>query len=1309
MSVASNFSRSFAARTVTALALALLLVGCKVTINFPQLGITSPAAGTLTDGYQTIAYNRAFTGSGGTLPYNWTVTVGTLPTGLTLDPNTGALTGTPTANGNFSFTVQLMDADAATDTRAYTINTFTLPTITAPAAGALPNAVQNSAYGPVNFTFANGKAPLTWSVLNGTLPTGLSLNTSSGVLNGTPTVLGNSSFDVRITDANGRTDTRSYTLAVVDLPVITGPAAGALTEGYNTVNYAGVTFTAAGGQTPYTFSVSAGAIPTGLNLVGATGVLSGTPTAAGNFSFTIMVTDNNLDTDTRNYTIDIFNLPTITAPGAGALSDAPLNAAYGPVNFTASGGKAPLTWSVSAGALPTGLSLASGTGVLSGTPTVVQSTSFSVTVTDANSQTDTLAYTLDVVDLPVITAPAAGQQSDVYNGDVFSTMTISVSGGATPYTFAVTTGALPTGLTLDTNAGTIDGTLSAAGNFSFEITVTDNNTNTSMRTFMIDVYDPPTITSPAAGAISPDANINAPYSRTWTAANGKTPYTWSVSAGTLPTGLTLDTNTGTVSGTPTVVESQNFDITVTDANSKTATLNYDLAVVTESAPIANNDTYDAIGNTLLTVNAANGVLNNDTGGGLSVTAFDANSVNGGTVNVNADGSFTYIAVAGDRTASDSFTYTINNTVGPAAVGTVTINVTNMVWYIDSSSAGANIGTSADPFTSLATYTANATDAAGDFIHVAPGAGNYTGGITLLDSQQLIGAGVDLVVNAITLITATTRPVITNGGGVGVTLGADNTVRGLTVGDTTGSGIFGNAVGALTVNSVDFTGNGRSFNITGGTVAITVDSIASTGGATGLSCTNIDGNLTVTGAMTITNPGAEAINCNGGAAVYNFGDITISGGTSGLLLASLTGSFTVGGTTSITQAAATGSGISCNTGSANYTFGTVTMSRAAANAAIGVNLVDLTGTFMLTSTGGGLAWTAGGTSDGVVIDNCSNVTIAGTDAGNRFVIDGAGAGGNSPDQAVRIQNSGNVTLSFVTITNVGSGGNAEHGVSVATPDDGSVVTISDCLISNMQGGASDGVHFTSNAAVAATLTITNTTIQDINDDGLEMIIGGTSVTTVNITGCTFNGHTGGLTPDFGIDIISTGGGSPTANITIGGPSMAEGNTFQNWDAAANVDGVRIQSDGTATFNTLFQNNTLRNIQGDGLGMGPADNAVMNTTVRDNTFESTVPNGFLLGFRGAATAGAIHRVVVYDNESPNFVMMRDNGGGNGLLEMGADDPSAAFGNMPQNGRTANADIATLLTENGNTTTAGAPNSNPLGTNNFNIVDETTIPVP
>jgi len=186
----------------------------------PQLAMTTNPP--LPPGVLLIPYSMPLAASGGVPPYNWSMAPRpneALPDGLDLNPSTGLISGTPTKAGNFTFTVGVGDSVNSPQVN----RTFTIPiaaeglVITTSILGA---GIQNQPYAQ-QFTAAGGAEPYTWTIISGSLPSGLSM-TSAGVITGTPPVVGGSTFTVRVADSQGRTNTREFTLVV-------GPPVGTLT------------------------------------------------------------------------------------------------------------------------------------------------------------------------------------------------------------------------------------------------------------------------------------------------------------------------------------------------------------------------------------------------------------------------------------------------------------------------------------------------------------------------------------------------------------------------------------------------------------------------------------------------------------------------------------------------------------------------------------------------------------------------------------------------------------------------------------------------------------------------------------------------------------------------------------------------------------------------------------------------------------------------------------------------------------------------------------------------------------------------
>jgi uncharacterized protein YhjY with autotransporter beta-barrel domain len=516
----------------------------------------------LPNGTQGVAYSQTVTASGGTGPYTYSVSSGSLPNGLSLNTNSGVISGTPSVGGSFSFTVRGDDSIGNFGTRNYTVNIGSNSLVINPAT--LPNGTVGASYSQ-SVTASGGTGPYTYSVSSGSLPTGLSLNTSTGAITGTPSAGGTYTFTIHAVDSINNFGSRSYTVNIGTVSLTVNPASlpgGSVGTPYSQ------TVSATGGTGTYTFSVISGSLPTGLSLNASTGAITGTPSAAATSNFTIQAIDGAFNTGTRAYTVTIAAVPLTVNPPT--LPPATQGQAY-TQTIIASGGTAPYSYSLVAGALPGGLTLNTGSGVISGTPTVNGTFNFTVQATDATPNTGTRAYSLVVGTNSLTVSPStlpAGNLGSAYS------QTVTASGGTGPYTFTITAGSLPTGLTLNGATGVISGTPTAGGTANFTVRASDSAGNTGSQAYALIIGSNSLTINPAT---LPPGTQGKSYSQMVTATGGTGPYTYSITAGSLPPGLTLNTSTGAITGTPTTLGTSSVTIRAVDTNGGFGSRSYTLA------------------------------------------------------------------------------------------------------------------------------------------------------------------------------------------------------------------------------------------------------------------------------------------------------------------------------------------------------------------------------------------------------------------------------------------------------------------------------------------------------------------------------------------------------------------------------------------------------------------------------------------------------------------------------------------------------------------------------------------------------------
>jgi Putative Ig domain len=458
--------------------------------------------------------------------------------------------------------VTLATAPAGAATQPVTVTTTSLPVVT--------GGVSYSAH----LAASGGVKPYTWAITQGSLPAGLTLVPATGLIAGRASIAGTSSFTAQASDSENPAVTASANLSIT---VIVPPLA--ITTTSLPAATADVSYSAklavSGGIAPDTWSVTQGALPAGLTLNGTTGAISGKPTAPGTMSFTVAVSDaeNPAAAASASLSISVTAAPLVITTGS-VLPTGSIGAPYS-VKLAADGGLTPYSWSLTAGALPAGLKLHA-TGVISGTPAGAAASTFTVQVSDAEnpSVTRSATFSLGVAATPLQVTTTALPGATV--GAAYS-RSLAATGGVAPYTWSVTSGSLPGGLSLDASTGVISGTPATPGTSTFTVTATDaeNPAAVAAETLSIIVSEPLTITTTSL----PNATPGQAYSQPLAANGGEAPYTWSVTSGSLPDGLSLDASTGVISGTPTTPVLDGFTVTVTDAGNPARTAAVDLSII----------------------------------------------------------------------------------------------------------------------------------------------------------------------------------------------------------------------------------------------------------------------------------------------------------------------------------------------------------------------------------------------------------------------------------------------------------------------------------------------------------------------------------------------------------------------------------------------------------------------------------------------------------------------------------------------------------------------------------------------------------
>ena len=516
--------------------------------------------GSLPYGNVGAPYSQQLSVTGGVGPYTWTPMPGSfLPPGLSVS-GSGLLNGTPTATGAYNFCLTVADYVSRSIWGCYSLNIY--PTGGTPPVGiAMGPSFGTLSVGPFwsPLTANGGSGTYTWSVVAGSLPPGLMVRTDfpagwwgpnqQAALAGVATTPGNYSFTLQVS-SGGQTAQQPFTLRItalalkdqVQLPdAFVGSAYSYQLTALNP---------AAGGTVTWT-PTNDGSMPPGMSL-SSTGLLSGTPTAAGNDRINFSFTDG---TDTVNTSVALnISLVQITSPGQ--LPNATQYASYS-YTLQASGGTGPYTFNGCC--LPNGLNLASN-GAITGTVNSGEGKQgFWVTVTDSQSNSYNKQMAIDVVGAPESMAqlsPSGGQWDDCTIGWGCSRGINANAGGAAPLTWTVT--GLPPGMDYRSGSGVtqanytpgdleIWGTPTAVGSYQVQATVTDTNGLSTSEVFPLNISALAEVTG------LPNGTVGVLYSATPWVIGGVPSYAGveipsTNSPGTLPAGLSLSGST--VSGTP---------------------------------------------------------------------------------------------------------------------------------------------------------------------------------------------------------------------------------------------------------------------------------------------------------------------------------------------------------------------------------------------------------------------------------------------------------------------------------------------------------------------------------------------------------------------------------------------------------------------------------------------------------------------------------------------------------------------------------------------------------------------------------------
>ena len=970
-----------------------------VTVT-PPPSISNPSS-TLAAGIQGTSYSATVTTTGGAGALTYSVTVGNFPPGLSINSSTGAITGTPTGTGTFSFTVQVKDSSTVTpqtSSKAFTITVNQQPTITSANTTTFVAGVAGT------FKVTTTAIPTAALSETGSLPTGITFvdnGDGSATIAGTSSTTG--SFPITIIASNGigTNGTQSFTLIVGKAPTISSGASTTFTVG--TAGTFSVTTTGF----PAPSLSESGALPSGVTFTdnhNGTATLAGTPAAnsGGSYPFTITASNGIGTNATQSFTLTVNQAPVITSGSSVTFT---INTA-GTFTVTSSGNPKPALSET--GALPTGVTFVdnhNGTATLAGTPTVSGAFPITITANNGVSPNGTQSFTLTVAQAPAVSSAAA------------TTLTVGTAG-----TFSVTTtgfpapslsetGALPGGVTFTDNhngTATLAGTPAAGTGKVYSLTITATNlAGTNNQTFSLTVDQAPAITSASS------ASFSAGAAGTFTVTTSGFPAPALSESGSLPTGVTFVDNhngTATLAGTTSTQGSFPISITANNGVSPNGTQSFTLTVNTAPAfTSANNATFTVGTAGTFTVAAL----------GTPVPSFGETGAlpSGVTFTDNHNGTAT---LAGTPAAGTGKVYSLTITA------TNTSGSTNQSFTLTVDQAPAVTSASSTTFT---------TGASASFTVMATGVPTPA-----LSESGALPSGVTFVDNGNGTATLSGTPASNSAGSYPLTITANN-------------GITPNATQSftLTVNSAPIFSSGSSTTFTVGTAG--TFTVTASGSPTFSVVGTLPSGVTLTDNHngTATLAGNPAANTGG---VYNF---TIkaqnaSGTTSQNFTLTVNQAPSI--TTSNTTTFAVGQFSTFSASASGYPAPTLSESGALPS---GVTFTPATGAFSgtpATGTAGSYPITFTG-SNGigtdatqnftlvVVLDPCASATSGGEALLNgqyAFVLkgvdNGTGAGETTPEPVVvggvlTFNGSGSITAGTLDMNTYSSAGVHSQAVTSST--------------------------------------------------------------------------------------------------------------------------------------------------------------------------------------------------------------------------------------------------------------------------------------
>ncbi len=892
----------------------------------------------------------------------WSIATGTLPTGLTLAASTGVLTATNVAAGSYTYTLTASDAaGGSATTGSFNVTVTAAMSATAPANLATHSNLTASTGAPA---VSNNSGTVTWAIASGTSPTGMTFSAATGVLTAVNVAAGSYPYTLTATDAAGGTATTGTFTVSVTAPIAASTPANLRTHANLTASAAAPTVTNGVGAT--TWAIASGTLPTGMTLNAATGVLTATNVATGAYAYTLAVADAAGGTATTgSFTVTVSPALSTTTP-ANLSTHANLTASTAAPTIT--NGVGTTTWSLATGTLPSGMTLNASTGVLTAADVAAGSYAYTLTVADqAGGTATTGSFAVTVSPVLAVSTPA---NLSTHSNLTASTGAPTVTGNSGAVAWTLSTGTLPTGMTLNASSGALTATNVPAGSYAYTLTATDAaGGSASTGSFTVTVAAPLATTTPAN--LATHSNLTAStVAPTVTNASGAV--TWSIASGTLPTGMTLNATSGVLTAAYVAAGSYPFTLTVADAAGGSATSGSFTVVVATAMSVSTPAGVSTHANLTAStaapvVMSASGAVSWTIASGTLPTGMSLDAGTGKLTATNvAAGTYPFVLAASDAAGGSASTNQFTLTVVPALATSTPANLathSNLTASTAAPAASNGVGTVSWTLAS-GTLPTGMTFASGTGVLTAANvaAGTYAYALTATDAAGGAATTGSFTITVSPALAATTPANLSTHSNLTASTAAPTTAN--AVGAVTWSVASGTLPTGMTFAPV--TGVLTATSVAPGTYAYTLNATDAAGGT----ATTGQFTVTVTAAMAAGAPAslsthsnltastaAPSVTNNSGAVTW-----TIASGTlpTGMAFAPATGVLTAtsvaAGSYAYTLTATDPAGGTATTGSFTVAVSPALGTSTPANLATHANLTASTTAPIVTNGVGTITWT-----------------------------------------------------------------------------------------------------------------------------------------------------------------------------------------------------------------------------------------------------------------------------------------------------------------------------------------------------------------